>query len=1105
MFDNFRARSEAHRAMYDFRSSVHASIVGKNFALFRKTTTTKANIVVVGRNRSQRNKSFKISSIILSKTFPRNLQLIANKEEREIKKGKSTRSIESAMQAISDLGSSSSLIVATKEEEEDAEDDRMKAAFEGNQKEIFSTQRRKKKETELAGEEEEEEEEEEMMVVNDRREELIKFERNGENFAEQTVAVASDGPIDVLHASSKQTKSWQAVRRAVTIGPVQSNSLIGGTPLIDLTNCLSLNRDKVKIYAKCEYMNPSGSIKDRIASYILQAAIDCGDLREGMTVVAATSGNTGSAIAAACAIRGFDYIVITNKKCSIEKIDSMKAYGGTVIVAKSGVAADDPEHYQNIENTMVKENPEKYFGVNQYDNLNNAKAYEATLGPEIIAQTKGLITHFIAGSSTGGTLTGTARYLKAVNPDIKSVLADPRGSVLWDNFVNDVPENELVVGKWETEGVGKDSIPGCLSWDVVDGATQGDDATSFFTCRKVARELGILVGGSAGLNLNACAVLSGQIEQGTIVTVLPDSGVKYLSKIFNDEWMQTKGFIGKEKNPKNGSIYWKPGSDDPCANQPSSRMFPKNRCALQNDPRPECKDDELNPREQTEAELRFLEETAARMVEYHRQSIKIGEEPVVVSNTPESVRQIFTDAGVDMNLDHIQESWNEQQLRDAVSTVLQTSVRSSSPLFLNQLYAGVDPVALAGEWVSAALNSNVHTFEVSPALTEIEKSCLAKVVRMWLKTKEGDQTPEHDGLFVPGGSISILYSILLARDLADSSIRKCGMDRANKLVAFCSQNAHYSYKKSAIVIGLGEENLVAVKCRPNGAMDPGALRAAIASAIAAGKQPFYVGTTAGTTVLGAFDPFDELFDVIDEFQNNNGQSRRIWTHIDGAWGGSAMLSKKHSYLMDGAERSDSFSWNPHKMLGMPLQCSTFVCKHPGSLSKANGAKAEYLFQPDKNNSGADLGDRTIQCGRKADALKLWLAWKLRGDKGFAECIDRSFHLAKFVQLEVENSDGKFLLVQPAQCSNVGFWYVPPRLRPFNRETATDAQWAELGFVAPKLKNSMQRAGDAMIGFQPIASMGYVNFFRLVLPNPRHITEMDLRAMLDRMDEYGQHF
>ena len=114
-----------------------------------------------------------------------------------------------------------------------------------------------------------------------------------------------------------------------------------------------------------------------------------------------------------------------------------------------------------------------------------------------------------------------------------------------------------------------------------------------------------------------------------------------------------------------------------------------------------------------------------------------------------------------------------------------------------------------------------------------------------------------------------------------------------------------------------------------------------------------------------------------------------------------MLSKEHDHLMNGAERSDSFSWNPHKMLGIPLQCSVFVCKHAGSLSKANSARAEYLFQPDKNNSGADLGDRTIQCGRKSDAMKLWLAWKLRGDEGFAKCIDRSFHLAKFVQLKLK--------------------------------------------------------------------------------------------------------
>uniref|UniRef100_A0A7S0C1C0 Tryptophan synthase beta chain-like PALP domain-containing protein n=1 Tax=Proboscia inermis TaxID=420281 RepID=A0A7S0C1C0_9STRA len=362
--------------------------------------------------------------------------------------------------------------------------------------------------------------------------------------------------LNMIHATSKQARSWQAVRTAVTDGPVESNTLIGGTPMIDLSSLLSLKKD-VKIYAKCEYMNPSGSIKDRIAGFILQAAIDSGELKKGMTVVAATSGNTGAAIAMACALRGYDYVVITNEKCSIEKIDSMKAYGGTVLVAKAGLPADHPESYENIELAMVSKDPKKYFGVNQYGNQNNSLAYSRTLGPEIYSQTKGSITHFVAGSSTGGTLTGTARFLKTMNPEIKAVLADPKGSVLWDNFVNGVPEDQLKVGKWEIEGVGKDSIPGVLSWDVVDGAQNGDDASSFYTCREVAEKCGILIGGSSGLNLHAASVLSGKIEKGLIVTVLPDSGIKYLSKIFNDKWMDQKGFTGNEKKAEDGEIFWK--------------------------------------------------------------------------------------------------------------------------------------------------------------------------------------------------------------------------------------------------------------------------------------------------------------------------------------------------------------------------------------------------------------------------------------------------------------------------------------------------------------------------------------------------------------------
>ena len=182
------------------------------------------------------------------------------------------------------------------------------------------------------------------------------------------------------------------------------------------------------------------------------------------------------------------------------------------------------------------------------------------------------------------------------------------------------------------------------------------------------------------------------------------------------------------------------------------------------------------------------------------------------------------------------------------------------------------------------------------------------------------------------------------------------------------------------------------------------------------------------------------------------------------------------------------------------------CSTEGALAKANGVQADYLFQPDKNNAGADLGDRTIQCGRKADALKIWLAWKARGDDGFSDLVDRAFGLAQTVEgfvREKQETDGSFVLAANAQCANVGFWYVPPRMRPFDPASATANELTEIGFVAPKLKDRMQREGDAMIGFQPIDSMNKPNFFRLVLPNPRHLSKDNLHDMLERMDELGK--
>ena len=668
-----------------------------------------------------------------------------------------------------------------------------------------------------------------------------------------------------------------------------TRDLIGSTPLLDLS-AYSLN-PTVKILAKCEYLNPSGSIKDRIATHILDKAIKSGDLKPGMTVVAATSGNTGAAIAMACALRGYDYIVITNEKTSKEKVDAMRAYGGEVIVSPSGVSPDDPQHYQNIENKLCEENPGTYYGVDQYNNPYNADAYEATLGPEIWRQSVGAVTHFIVGGSTGGTVSGTGRYLKQENPDVRIVLADPRGSVFWDHVVNGVAADDVKVSKsWETEGVGKDSIPGCLDVSIVDGMVRATDEQAFGVCRELASSDGLLVGGSSGLNLHASRVLSGDVaDDSVIVTVFPDNGVKYLSKIYNDDWLDSKKMGGAKNSDGNAEraaeceVYWRP----------DALSFAERKAAADAAAAAAVEGDNLWPEDETERELKFLEELAPKLTQYHRDSIKGDERVHSKLQSPEELAATFAAAGAPIDLAEGDAPATEEQLALAVQAVMDNSVRSSHPMFLNQLYAGVDVVALAGEWTASALNANVHTFEVAPVLTEIEKAVLAKTARMWLNKPGSKTTPPHDGLLVPGGSLANMYSMILARDRAEPEAKTKGA--SGNLVAFCSEQSHYSYKKSAMVMGLGMDNMIKVKCDQSGAMIPAELEKAVQEAKSRGKVPFYVGTTAGSTVLGAFDDYEGCADVCEKHD--------MWMHVDGAWGGAAALSPTRRHNPPGREQS----------------------------------------------------------------------------------------------------------------------------------------------------------------------------------------------------------
>lgn len=315
---------------------------------------------------------------------------------------------------------------------------------------------------------------------------------------------------------------------------------IGQTPLVRLAH-LSPNKE-VTILVKCEFMNPSSSIKDRIVHYIIEDAEKRGILKPGATIVEGTSGNTGAATAMIGAIKGYKVILSMPDKVSQEKQDALRAYGAEIVIAPTSASADSPEHYVNVAKAIEKETPNS-FRINQYDNLKNPEAHYHSTGPEIWEQTQGKVDYFIAGGSTGGTISGIGRYLKEKNPAVKTIMPDPVGSMYFTYFKT---REATVQGSrtYHVEGVGEDHLTKAIDFSVIDEVVQFTDQDAFTTARLLAQKEGILAGGSSGANVWAAIELAKKLTQpALIVTVLPDSGIKYLSKCFNDDWMREKGFL----------------------------------------------------------------------------------------------------------------------------------------------------------------------------------------------------------------------------------------------------------------------------------------------------------------------------------------------------------------------------------------------------------------------------------------------------------------------------------------------------------------------------------------------------------------------------------
>ena len=309
---------------------------------------------------------------------------------------------------------------------------------------------------------------------------------------------------------------------------------IGWTPLIRLGRIGAGLR--TPIYGKAEYANPGGSVKDRIGLAIIEDAERRGELRAGGTIVEGTSGNTGVGLAIAACIKGYRCIFTMPDKMSMEKVRLLKAYGAEVVVTPTAVPPDHPDHYVMKAKQIVHDTPGAIL-ANQFYNQVNPEAHYATMGPEIWQQTDGRITHFVAGAGTGGTVSGAGKYLKEKNPKIRVIAGDPVGS-LYTHY-----HRTRTMGDghpYKVEGIGGDKIPTTVWFDWIDEFRQASDKTSFTMARRLAREEGLLLGGSAGLNVALAVDLARELNDpdALIVTILCDTGERYLSKQFNDAWMQ---------------------------------------------------------------------------------------------------------------------------------------------------------------------------------------------------------------------------------------------------------------------------------------------------------------------------------------------------------------------------------------------------------------------------------------------------------------------------------------------------------------------------------------------------------------------------------------
>ncbi|KAJ9080670.1 Glutamate decarboxylase 2 [Entomophthora muscae] len=470
--------------------------------------------------------------------------------------------------------------------------------------------------------------------------------------------------------------------------------------------------------------------------------------------------------------------------------------------------------------------------------------------------------------------------------------------------------------------------------------------------------------------------------------------------------------------------------------------------------------------------------------------------PVAADTSPSELTKLLDLEFEDVGL-------SQEGLVELLAPIVMKSVRSWDPRFCDKLYASTNAIGVVAELVLAVLNANSHVYHVSPSLTLAETATahsLAKMFGMGINS---------GGITLPGGSASNTTAMTTARNLLFPHIKESGYGADDRLSVFTSTHSHYSIEKAAIVLGIGSSRVYKVPCSLDGRMLPAALKAAIETSISKSEKPFFVNCTAGTTVLGSFDDIEAVAAIT--------RPLGLWLHVDGSWGGPVVFSSMYRHLVFSSSLADSLTINPHKLLGVPVQCSFLLLQDKRLLFKANSLQADYLFH-DQADQFRDLGNATMGCGRRPDAFKMYLAWKYYGTAHFSQRVTAACDNALYLAERIAQSP-YLQLAFPVHSVNVCFWFRSQDSIAFS-SIADSHLWTQDFAISPSwgrltqaIQKKLSSKGEFMIDFAPatihvpspngqLKEVVLPPFFRMVMNSP-NLTTSHLDALVNSIESIGK--